>query len=109
MLTGTWEWVGGEGGVGWYSPEVAEFTKTVSFSADSIYREYRNDSILAYETPFQVIWGPWFGGEYAYQIAMTHEIRGSTFYTKFSFIYPDSLKLEPLALDVGYEIYHRRK
>ena len=109
MLVGTWEWVGGSGGTGWYSPEIAGYTRTVIFTPDSIYREYRDDSILIYETPFQVVWGPWFGGEYTYQIAMIHGIRGSTSYTKYTFVYPDSLVLEPLAFDIGYEIYHRRK
>lgn len=55
-IMGTWNWISSSGGFAGsiYTPESTGENIVLEFTPDSVYREYRNDSLII-ETGFQII------------------------------------------------------
>lgn len=55
-LIGKWNWVSSTGGIAGitYTPKSIGYTKTIEFTGDSIFRLYRNDTLIV-ESKYQLI------------------------------------------------------
>lgn len=104
-IMGTWNWISSSGGIAGvtYTPESTGENIILEFTPDSIYREYRNDTLII-ETGFRIILSK---SIYSQDSTKMIELESGVFNRSYVFDSPNDLILRDEMYD-GFSSHYRR-